>query len=159
MSGAGAYNKLIRINQHEDVYAETYGDIYFEGLGGYNNIYSDIAHGNIIFKGTAGFNKIIRTTQGTGDQAAFERIGSTTFANYFDDNQAKIVIAMADKDTAGEREYLALSNNALNIQIQAMSAFTPQAGVNGFFDSLDNEAKPIIAAAWTDRLGGKGILA
>lgn len=101
----------------------------------------------------------IRTPQGVGDQAAFERIGSTTFTDYFNGNRAKVVIAMTDKAASGEREYAALSTHSLDMQIQAMSAFPPKAGASGFFDNVSGEAKQTIAAAWADMVRGKGILA
>lgn len=100
----------------------------------------------------------IRFPQNTGEQATFEHIGSTTFTDYFNGNQAKIVIAMTDKDHSDQREYTALSSNALAIQIQAMSTFPMKAGVSGFFDNISDEAKQMIAVAWTDTISGKGIL-
>lgn len=101
----------------------------------------------------------IRAPHNAEDQAMFERIGSTNFTNYFDGNRAKVVIAMADKNTSGEREYVALSNNAIDIQIQAMSAFPAKAGISGFIDNVSDEAKLMIATTWTNTVEGKSILA
>ena len=136
-------------------------DCYVDDISQEDNIVlGDIDWNKLWFERSGYDLKIshIRTPQSTGEQAAFERIGSTTFTQYFNGNQAKIVIEMTDKDPSDQREYVALSSNALAIQIQAMSTFPMKAGTSGFFDNINGEAKQMIAAAWTDTISGKGIL-
>lgn len=136
-------------------------DCYVDDINQEDNIVlGDIDWNKLWFERSGYDLKIshIRTPQNTGEQAAFERIGSTTFTQYFNGNQAKIVIEMTDKDPSDQREYVALSSNALAIQIQAMSSFPIKAGTSGFFDNINGEAKQMIAAAWTDTISGKGIL-
>ncbi|MCP9268020.1 MARTX multifunctional-autoprocessing repeats-in-toxin holotoxin RtxA [Xenorhabdus sp. XENO-1] len=60
LTGAGASNRIERTRQADDVYSETRGDIKFEGAGGYNSLYSDVAHGDIRFVGVGGYNQITR---------------------------------------------------------------------------------------------------
>ncbi|WP_099074824.1 MARTX multifunctional-autoprocessing repeats-in-toxin holotoxin RtxA [Proteus alimentorum] len=136
-------------------------DCYVDDISQEDNIVlGDIDWNKLWFERSGYDLKIshIRTPQSTGEQAAFERIGSTIFTQYFNGNQAKIVIEMTDKDPSDQREYVALSSNALAIQIQAMSTFPMKAGTYGFFDNINGEAKQMIAAAWTDTISGKGIL-
>lgn len=136
-------------------------DCYVDDISQEDNIVlGDIDWNKLWFERSGYDLKIshIRTPQSTGEQAAFERIGSTTFTQYFNGNQAKIVIEMTDKDPSDQREYVALSSNALAIQIQAMSTFPMKAGTYGFFDNINGEAKQMIATAWTDTISGKGIL-
>ncbi|WP_242603812.1 MARTX multifunctional-autoprocessing repeats-in-toxin holotoxin RtxA [Vibrio vulnificus] len=59
-----------RTRQAEDVYAQTRGNIRFEGVGGYNSLYSDVAHGDIHFSGGGAYNTIIR--KGSGNDFAKE---------------------------------------------------------------------------------------
>ncbi|EPL6587698.1 hypothetical protein QA211_001095 [Proteus mirabilis] len=136
-------------------------DCYIDDISQEDNIVlGDIDWNKLWFERSGYDLKIshIRFPQNTGEQATFERIGSTTFTDYFNGNQAKIVIAMTDKDHSDQREYTALSSNALAIQIQAMSTFPMKAGASGFFDNISDEAKQMIAVAWTDTISGKGIL-
>ncbi|EKO3562959.1 MARTX multifunctional-autoprocessing repeats-in-toxin holotoxin RtxA [Vibrio fluvialis] len=58
--GAGASNRIERVRQSHDNYTETRGNIRFEGIGGYNSLYSDVAHGDIIFSGGGAYNSINR---------------------------------------------------------------------------------------------------
>ncbi|MDE9448203.1 hypothetical protein KKJ04_22555, partial [Xenorhabdus bovienii] len=60
LHGAGASNRIERLRESKDKYEQTRGNIEFEGAGGYNKIYSDIAHGNISFSGAGGYNEISR---------------------------------------------------------------------------------------------------
>ncbi|MBS9443676.1 MARTX multifunctional-autoprocessing repeats-in-toxin holotoxin RtxA [Photorhabdus heterorhabditis] len=89
-------------------------------------------------------------------QGVFESVGAVTFDDYFNGHRAKLVRQMGDKDKSGEREFTALSDNAVDSLIQAMSSFSPTAGDNGFIASLDSKAKIAIATAWTDAAIGKG---
>ncbi|ELR67279.1 RTX toxins determinant A [Photobacterium marinum] len=82
-----------------------------------------------------------------------------TFADYFNGNRADLVIGMGEKDAAGEREYSALSDNAVDALVQAMSSFAPQAGDNGFIDNLDSKARVAVTTAWSDVTNGKGAIA
>lgn len=64
LEGAGVSNRIERTRQADDLYAETRGDIRFEGVGGYNSLYSDVAHGDIHFSGTGAYNEITRKGSG-----------------------------------------------------------------------------------------------
>ncbi|MCC8459591.1 MARTX multifunctional-autoprocessing repeats-in-toxin holotoxin RtxA [Photorhabdus aegyptia] len=97
-----------------------------------------------------------RHTQDTTAQGRFESVGSVTFNDYFNGNRAKLVTRMSDKSASGEREFTALSDNAVDSLIQAMSGFSPTVGDNGFIESLDSQAKTAITTAWTDMTIGKG---
>ncbi|WP_118988082.1 MARTX multifunctional-autoprocessing repeats-in-toxin holotoxin RtxA, partial [Photorhabdus sp. CRCIA-P01] len=88
-------------------------------------------------------------------QGAFESIGSVTFSNYFNGNRAKLVARMGDKNASSEREFTALSDNAVDTLIQSMSSFAPTAGDNGFIENLDSKAKIAITTAWSDTIIGK----
>ncbi|OWO84701.1 hypothetical protein B5C26_02625 [Photorhabdus luminescens] len=97
-----------------------------------------------------------RHTQDNTAQGRFESVGSVTFNDYFNGNRAKLVTRMSDKNASGEREFTALSDNAVDSLIQAMSSFSPTVGDNGFIESLDSQAKVTITTAWTDVTIGKG---
>ncbi|MQL49701.1 MARTX multifunctional-autoprocessing repeats-in-toxin holotoxin RtxA [Photorhabdus khanii] len=97
-----------------------------------------------------------RHTQDKTEQGLFESVGSVTFNDYFNGHRAKLVTQMGCKDGSGEREFTALSDNAVDSLIQAMSSFSPIAGDNGFIESLDSKAKSAITTAWTDTTMGKG---
>ncbi|WP_387488962.1 MARTX multifunctional-autoprocessing repeats-in-toxin holotoxin RtxA [Photorhabdus sp. RM96S] len=97
-----------------------------------------------------------RPTQDKTAQSLFESVGSVTFSDYFNGNRAKLVTQMEHKDTSGEREFTALSDNAVDTLIQAMSSFSPTAGDNGFIEGLDSKAKEAITTAWADTIIGKG---
>ncbi|MCC8466062.1 MARTX multifunctional-autoprocessing repeats-in-toxin holotoxin RtxA [Photorhabdus bodei] len=97
-----------------------------------------------------------RHTQDTTAQGKFESVGSVTFNDYFNGNRAKLVAWMSDEEASGEREFTALSDNAVDSLIQAMSGFAPAVGDNGFIAGLDSQAKVAIATAWTDVTIGKG---
>ncbi|TNH43032.1 MARTX multifunctional-autoprocessing repeats-in-toxin holotoxin RtxA [Photorhabdus luminescens] len=97
-----------------------------------------------------------RHTQDSTAQGRFESVGSVTFNDYFNGNRAKLVTRMSDKNASGEREFTALSDNAVDSLIQAMSSFSPTVGDNGFIESLDSQAKTAITTAWTDVTIGKG---
>ncbi|WP_434525499.1 MARTX multifunctional-autoprocessing repeats-in-toxin holotoxin RtxA [Photorhabdus asymbiotica] len=97
-----------------------------------------------------------RRTQDKTAQSLFESVGSVTFNDYFNGHRAKLVTQMDKKDSSGEREFTALSDNAVDTLIQAMSGFAPTAGDNGFIENLDSKAKAVITTAWTDTMIGKG---
>ncbi|MCW7764180.1 MARTX multifunctional-autoprocessing repeats-in-toxin holotoxin RtxA [Photorhabdus luminescens] len=97
-----------------------------------------------------------RHIQDNTAQGRFESVGSVTFNDYFNGNRAKLVNRMSDKNASGEREFTALSDNAVDSLIQAMSSFSPTVGDNGFIESLDSQAKVTITMAWTDVTIGKG---
>ncbi|PQQ22702.1 MARTX multifunctional-autoprocessing repeats-in-toxin holotoxin RtxA [Photorhabdus hindustanensis] len=106
----------------------------------------------------SGYDLVLSVNRHTEDktaQGAFESIGSVTFSNYFDGNRAKLVAQMGDKSASGEREFTALSDNAVDTLIQSMSSFAPTAGDNGFIENLDNKAIIAITTAWSDTTIGK----
>ncbi|QTL38893.1 MARTX multifunctional-autoprocessing repeats-in-toxin holotoxin RtxA [Xenorhabdus budapestensis] len=100
-----------------------------------------------------------RNIEGTSEQGQFEAIGSVTFTGYFNGNRADIITQMSSKDARGEREYTALSANALDSLVQAMSGFAPAIGDSGFIDSLDRQTQSSIMMAWSDTITGKSKLA
>ncbi|OCQ53515.1 Toxin B [Photorhabdus australis subsp. thailandensis] len=97
-----------------------------------------------------------RCTQDKTAQSLFESVGSVTFNDYFNGHRAKLVTHMENKDASGQREFTALSDNAVDSLIQAMSGFAPTAGDSGFIENLDSKAKAVITTAWTDTIIGKG---
>ncbi|WP_118987205.1 MARTX multifunctional-autoprocessing repeats-in-toxin holotoxin RtxA [Photorhabdus sp. CRCIA-P01] len=134
-----------------------------------DNRVSDINAGDmVLFNGVdwrnlwlqrSGYDLVLsvnRPTQDNTAQGRFESVGSVTFNDYFNGNRAKLVTRMSDKNALGEREFTALSDNAVDTLIQAMSSFSPTVGDNGFIESLDSQAKVAIATAWTDVTIGKG---
>lgn len=137
-----------------------------------DNLVEDIrSEDNIVFNGIdwqklwferSGYDlklSILRDPSNDSDQAKFEHIGSVTFSDYFNGNRAQVVIAMGDKDAAGERNYTALSDNAIDALVQAMSGFAPQVGDNGFIDSLDSKSRVVVTTAWADVVHQKGLIA
>ncbi|PHM29881.1 MARTX multifunctional-autoprocessing repeats-in-toxin holotoxin RtxA [Xenorhabdus budapestensis] len=100
-----------------------------------------------------------RNIEDTSEQGQFEAIGSVTFTGYFNGNRAGIITQMSSKDARGEREYTALSANALDSLVQAMSGFAPAIGDSGFIDSLDRQTQSSIMMAWSDTITGKSKLA
>ncbi|EKF6711651.1 MARTX multifunctional-autoprocessing repeats-in-toxin holotoxin RtxA [Vibrio cholerae] len=101
---------------------------------------------------------ILRDPSNDSDQSKFEHIGSVTFSDYFNGNRAQVVIGMSDKDLSGEREYTMLSDSAIDALVQAMSGFEPQAGDNGFIDSLESKSQAAISMAWSDVVHKKGLM-
>ncbi|NHB62015.1 MARTX multifunctional-autoprocessing repeats-in-toxin holotoxin RtxA [Photorhabdus sp. RW14-46] len=97
-----------------------------------------------------------RHTQDNTAQEIFESVGSVTFNDYFNGHRAKLVTQMGDKDKSGEYEFTALSDNAVDSLIQAMSSFSPTVGDNGFIESLGSKARAAVATAWADVTLGKG---
>ncbi|HDV5372348.1 TPA: MARTX multifunctional-autoprocessing repeats-in-toxin holotoxin RtxA, partial [Vibrio cholerae] len=117
-----------------------------------DNLVEDIrSEDNIVFNGIdwqklwferSGYDlklSILRDPSNDSDQSKFEHIGSVTFSDYFNGNRAQVVIGMSEKDLSGEREYTMLSDSAIDALVQAMSGFEPQAGDNGFIDSLESK--------------------
>ncbi|GHY41565.1 RTX toxin RtxA [Vibrio cholerae] len=136
-----------------------------------DNLVEDIrSEDNIVFNGIdwqklwferSGYDlklSILREPSNDSDQSKFEHIGSVTFSDYFNGNRAQVVIGMSEKDLSGEREYTMLSDSAIDALIQAMSGFEPQAGDNGFIDSLESKSQAAISMAWSDVVHKKGLM-
>ncbi|PAR82736.1 RTX toxin [Vibrio cholerae] len=136
-----------------------------------DNLVEDIrSEDNIVFNGIdwqklwferSGYDlklSIFRDPSNDSDQSKFEHIGSVTFSDYFNGNRAQVVIGMSDKDLSGEREYTMLSDSAIDALVQAMSGFEPQAGDNGFIDSLESKSQATISMAWSDVVHKKGLM-
>ncbi|ENQ5029081.1 MARTX multifunctional-autoprocessing repeats-in-toxin holotoxin RtxA [Vibrio cholerae] len=136
-----------------------------------DNLVEDIrSEDNIVFNGIdwqklwferSGYDlklSILRDPSNDSDQLKFEHIGSVTFSDYFNGNRAQVVIGMSEKDLSGEREYTMLSDSAIDALIQAMSGFEPQAGDNGFIDSLESKSQAAISMAWSDVVHKKGLM-
>ena len=126
-----------------------------------DNLVEDIrSEDNIVFNGIdwqklwlerSGYDlklSILRDPESDTDQAKFEHVGSVTFNDYFNGNRAQVVVAMGDQGTS--QDHTVLSNNAVDALVQAMSAFEPQAGDNGFIDNLDSKSRVAITTAWSD---------
>ncbi|ERT13038.1 hypothetical protein O185_11015 [Photorhabdus temperata J3] len=121
-------------------------------------VFNDIDWQNLWFQ-RSGYDLVLsvnRHTQDGTEQGIFESVGSVTFNDYFNGNRAKLVTQMGRKDRTGACEFTALSDNAVDSLIQAMSGFSPTAGDNGFIASLDSKSKAAITTAWTDTTMGKG---
>ncbi|EKF9638682.1 MARTX multifunctional-autoprocessing repeats-in-toxin holotoxin RtxA [Vibrio cholerae] len=136
-----------------------------------DNLVEDIrSEDNIVFNGIdwqklwferSGYDlklSILRDPSNDSDQSKFEHIGSVTFSDYFNGNRAQVVIGMSEKDLSGERESTMLSDSAIDALIQAMSGFEPQAGDNGFIDSLESKSQAAISMAWSDVVHKKGLM-
>ncbi|WP_421346508.1 MARTX multifunctional-autoprocessing repeats-in-toxin holotoxin RtxA [Aeromonas veronii] len=100
-----------------------------------------------------------RRTDGTSEQGKFEQLGRATFSNYFADNRAQLVIGLGEQQTNGERSYTALSHQAVDTLIQAMSTFAPEAGDMGLLNSLDNQANSMVYLAWSEVSNGRARVA
>ncbi|WP_449592748.1 C80 family cysteine peptidase [Photorhabdus tasmaniensis] len=121
-------------------------------------VFNDINWQNLWFQ-RSGYDLVLSVNRHTQDKTAqgvFESLGSVTFSNYFNGNRAKLVAQMCDKNASGEREFTALSDNAVDSLIQAMSSFAPTASDNGFIENLVGKAKVAITTAWTDTIIAKG---
>ncbi|HFG2161895.1 TPA: MARTX multifunctional-autoprocessing repeats-in-toxin holotoxin RtxA [Vibrio cholerae] len=136
-----------------------------------DNLVEDIrSEDNIVFNGIdwqklwferSGYDlklSILRDPSNDSNQSKFEHIGSVTFSDYFNGNRAQVVIGMSEKDLSGEREYTMLSDSAIDALVQAMSGFEPQAGDNGFIDSLESKSQATISMAWSDVVHKKGLM-
>ncbi|EJL6999930.1 MARTX multifunctional-autoprocessing repeats-in-toxin holotoxin RtxA [Vibrio cholerae] len=136
-----------------------------------DNLVEDIrSEDNIVFNGIdwqklwferSGYDlklSILRDPSNDSDQSKFEHIGSVTFSDYFNGNRAQVVIGMSEKDLSGEREYTMLSDSAIDALVQAMSGFEPQAGDNGFIDSLESKSQATISMAWSYVVHKKGLM-
>ncbi|EGR0539517.1 MARTX multifunctional-autoprocessing repeats-in-toxin holotoxin RtxA [Vibrio cholerae] len=136
-----------------------------------DNLVEDIrSEDNIVFNGIdwqklwferSGYDlklSILRDPSNDSDQSKFEHIGSVTFSDYFNGNRAQVVIGMSEKDLSGEREYTMLSDSAIDALVQAMSGFEPQAGDNGFIDSLESKSQAAISMVWSDVVHKKGLM-
>ncbi|EKF9736628.1 MARTX multifunctional-autoprocessing repeats-in-toxin holotoxin RtxA [Vibrio cholerae] len=136
-----------------------------------DNLVEDIrSEDNIVFNGIdwqklwferSGYDlklSILRDPSNDSDQSKFEHIGSVTFSDYFNGNRAQVVIGMGEKGLSGEREYTMLSDSAIDALVQAMSGFEPQAGDNGFIDSLESKSQAAISMAWSDVVHKKGLM-
>ncbi|WP_279625660.1 MARTX multifunctional-autoprocessing repeats-in-toxin holotoxin RtxA [Xenorhabdus ishibashii] len=123
-------------------------------------IFNDINWQNLWFQ-RSGYDLVLLTQRNikeTSAQGQFEAMGSVTFDDYFNGNRADIITQMGDKDAQGEREYTALSANAVDSLVQAMSGFAPNMGDSGFIDALDNKTKSTVMTAWADTINGKSKL-
>ncbi|OTA16515.1 Autotransporter adhesin [Xenorhabdus vietnamensis] len=123
-------------------------------------VFNDINWKNLWFQ-RSGYDLVLlthRNIKDTSAQGQFEAMGSVTFNNYFNGNRADIITQRGAKDTQGEREYTALSANAVDSLVQAMSGFAPNMGDSGFIDSLDSQTKSAIVTAWSDTTKGKSKL-
>ncbi|WP_446471476.1 hypothetical protein [Xenorhabdus stockiae] len=120
-------------------------------------IFNNLNWQNLWFQ-RCGYDLVLLTARhvtDTSDQGQFEATGSVIFNDYFNGNQADIITRIGDKDARGEREFTALSTHAVDSLVQAMSGFAPTVGDSGFIDSLDNQTKSAIVAAWSDTTIGK----
>ncbi|WP_338803249.1 MARTX multifunctional-autoprocessing repeats-in-toxin holotoxin RtxA [Xenorhabdus griffiniae] len=123
-------------------------------------IFNDINWQNLWFQ-RSGYDLVLltqRNVKDTSAQGEFEAMGSITFNDYFNGNRADIITQMGDKDAQGEREYTALSANAVDSLVQAMSGFAPNMGDSSLIDSLDSKSKSTVITAWSDTINGKSKL-
>ncbi len=91
-------------------------------------VFNDVSWRDLWFK-RSGYDLqllVNRHTDGTSEQGKFEQLGSATFSNYFADNRAQLVIGLGEQQADGERSYSALSHQAVDKLIQAMSSFAPK---------------------------------
>ncbi|TNH80847.1 RTX toxin RtxA [Aeromonas hydrophila] len=124
-------------------------------------VFNDVSWRDLWFK-RSGYDLqllVNRHTDGTSEQGKFEQLGSATFSNYFADNRAQLVIGLGEQQADGERSYSALSHQAVDKLIQAMSSFAPEAGDMGLLNRLDNQANSLVQSAWGDVIQGKGRVA
>lgn len=142
-------NGDIIINTVSDISSED--KIVFDGLN-WQNIWFERSGYDLSLS-------ILRQPGSASDQEKFESVGNVVFSDYFKDNRAELVIDMSDKDTAGERDYLALSRSSVDALVQAMSGFAPQAGDTGLLSKLDNQSRLDVTAAWSDVVSNKGRIA
>ncbi|MGR5146438.1 MARTX multifunctional-autoprocessing repeats-in-toxin holotoxin RtxA [Photobacterium alginatilyticum] len=160
----GGYQNTFRGGEDVDSFVVS-GDVI-------DNLVEDIrSEDNIVFNGVdwqnlwferSGYDlklSVLRKDEAGSVQDQFESVGAVTFTDYFNGNRAELVIGMGDKDASGEREYTALSDNAVDALVQAMSTFAPTAGDNGFIDNLDSKSRVAVTTAWADVTNGKGAIA
>ncbi|MGL5214255.1 MAG: MARTX multifunctional-autoprocessing repeats-in-toxin holotoxin RtxA [Aeromonas hydrophila] len=124
-------------------------------------VFNDVSWRDLWFK-RSGYDLqllVNRHTDGTSEQGKFEQLGSATFSNYFADNRAQLVIGLGEQQADGERSYSALSHQAVDKLIQAMSSFAPEAGDMGLLNRLDNQANSLVQSAWGDVIQGRGRVA
>ncbi|MBW3842696.1 MARTX multifunctional-autoprocessing repeats-in-toxin holotoxin RtxA [Aeromonas hydrophila] len=124
-------------------------------------VFNDVSWRDLWFK-RSGYDLqllVNRHTDGTSEQGKFEQLGSATFSNYFADNRAHLVIGLGEQQADGERSYSALSHQAVDKLIQAMSSFAPEAGDMGLLNRLDSQANSLVQSAWGDVIQGKGRVA
>ncbi|PHM68910.1 MARTX multifunctional-autoprocessing repeats-in-toxin holotoxin RtxA [Xenorhabdus kozodoii] len=124
-------------------------------------IFNDINWQNLWLQ-RSGYDLVLLTdrhVKDTSAQGQFEAMGSVTFNDYFNGKRADIITQLGDKDAQGDRKYTALSANAVDSLVQAMSGFSPNMGESSFIDSLDSKTKSTIMTAWSDTVNGKSKLA
>ncbi len=97
-------------------------------------------------------------TAEASDQDRFEQIGTATFNEYFSNKRAKIVLELGDIQKNSLRSYTALSHQAVDALVQAMSGFTPEAGQAGFISNIDRASSQAVQAAWSMAVQGDGKL-
>ncbi|PHM37719.1 MARTX multifunctional-autoprocessing repeats-in-toxin holotoxin RtxA [Xenorhabdus innexi] len=120
-------------------------------------IFNNLNWQNLWFR-RSGYDLVLLTNRSIQDkslQGQFEAVGSVTFTNYFNGNRADIITQMEDKSTQDEHGYTALSANAVDTLVQAMSGFSPEIGNNGFIDLPDSRTTSAIITAWADTMTGK----
>ena len=113
-------------------------------------VFNDVSWRDLWFK-RSGYDLqllVNRHTDGTSEQGKFEQLGSATFSNYFADNRAQLVIGLGEQQADGERSYSALSHQAVDKLIQAMSSFAPKRAT--WACSTGSTARP---TAWCSRPG------
>ncbi|MEZ6993905.1 MULTISPECIES: MARTX multifunctional-autoprocessing repeats-in-toxin holotoxin RtxA [unclassified Aeromonas] len=124
-------------------------------------VFNDVSWRDLWFK-RSGYDLqllVNRRADGTSEQGKFEQLGSATFSNYFADNRAQLVIGLGEQQADGERSYSALSHQAVDNLIQAMSSFAPEAGDMGLLNRLDSQANSLVQSAWGDVIQGNGRVA
>lgn len=97
-------------------------------------------------------------TAEASDQDRFEQIGAATFNGYFSNKRAQIVLELGDIQKNSLRSYTALSHQAVDALVQAMSGFAPEAGQAGFISNIDRASSQAVQAAWSMAVQGDGKL-
>ncbi len=97
-------------------------------------------------------------TAGASDQDRFEQIGAATFNGYFSSKRAQIVLELGEVQKNSLRSYTALSHQAVDALVQAMSGFAPEAGQAGFINNMDQASRHVVQTAWSMAVQGEGKL-
>lgn len=142
------------VNGH--IIENTVGDISSE-----DNIVFDGIDWNKLWFERSGYDLkllILRDVENETDQAQFEKIGSVMFRDYFNGKRAKVIINMGDKNDASEREYNALSDEAIDSLVLIMSSIEPEIGSNDFIDKLDVTSRYVVTTAWSNVVHGNGLV-
>ena len=84
-------------------------------------------------------------------QGDFERVGSVTFNDYFNDKRAAIVVS--DKGSNGSPDgYKALADSAVDSLIQNMNNFSISDGTSSLVGQMDNRMQRQIAGLWANTI-------